>query len=423
LDNQDLKSIINTACKYNDIEVLEKIASSKIIKTAGVRDLLQGLGLQMSQTANESQFKDKSALSNFIATSSTAGDREGAKEIYDWWVQKVKEIGTASVNLNIAVFNSTTNYERDITFSARGCVELSDLIQVWNMLPANDIHKLYGYDPTSISGSGIYVDREIPPSVFDHTVVDQNGNEIWPAPSSPPPAGIGASRPASRLTSPTLDPVPMGTTFVNVIKGGGGNLGYLDELRIQLKSNPPKLSDNIHVKMFDILNSSMNDKAMSSMIRKNALAETPRAGLISNWKYIVSLPKEIENRMAKTPKTIMDYKQKLALKKYGRDLSQILNHRIKFDEFVFNPSAPAPGPTRSVGLESEIPFYKINELANNYFVEPIVQTQVLPLMRRTGELLNKIIPELDKDSSLTRNIIKTVFTPSDYLNSRGKNFH
>jgi len=423
LDNQDLKSIINTACKYNDIEVLEKIASSKIIKTAGVRDLLQGLGLQMSQTANESQFKDKSALSNFIATSSTAGDREGAKEIYDWWVQKVKEIGTASVNLNIAVFNSTTNYERDITFSARGCVELSDLIQVWNMLPANDIHKLYGYDPTSISGSGIYVDREIPPFVFDHTVVDQNGNEIWPAPSSPPPAGIGASRPASRLTSPTLDPVPMGTTFVNVIKGGGGNLGYLDELRIQLKSNPPKLSDNIHVKMFDILNSSMNDKAMSSMIRKNALAETPRAGLISNWKYIVSLPKEIENRMAKTPKTIMDYKQKLALKKYGRDLSQILNHRIKFDEFVFNPSAPAPGPTRSVGLESEIPFYKINELANNYFVEPIVQTQVLPLMRRTGELLNKIIPELDKDSSLTRNIIKTVVTPSDYLNSRGKNFH
>jgi hypothetical protein len=210
---------------------------------------------------------------------------------------------------------------------------------------------------------------------------------------------------------------------VNVIKGGGGNLGYLDELRIQLKSNPPKLSDNIHVKMFDILNSSMNDKAMSSMIRKNALAETPRAGLISNWKYIVSLPKEIENRMAKTPKTIMDYKQKLALKKYGRDLSQILNHRIKFDEYVFNPTTPAPGPTRSVGLESEIPFYKINELANNYFVQSIVQTQVLPLMRRTGELLNKIIPELDKDSSLTRNIIKTVVTPSDYLNSRGKNFH
>jgi sialic acid synthase SpsE len=46
LNNQDLKSIINTACKYNDIEVLEKIASSKIIITAGVRDLLEGSIIQ-----------------------------------------------------------------------------------------------------------------------------------------------------------------------------------------------------------------------------------------------------------------------------------------------------------------------------------------------------------------------------------------
>ena len=49
--------------------------------------------------------------------------------------------------------------------------------------------------------------------------------------------------------------------------------------------------------------------------------------------------------------------------------------------------------------------------------------QVTPLMARTGELLNKIIPELDKDSSLTRNILQKVVTPSDYLNSRGKEFH
>jgi len=56
-------------------------------------------------------------------------------------------------------------------------------------------------------------------------------------------------------------------------------------------------------------------------------------------------------------------------------------------------------------------------------MEPIVRRQIQPLMARTGELLNKIIPELDKDTSLTRNIIKTVVTPSDYLNSRGKSFH
>ena len=106
MNNQDLKSIINTACKYNDIEVLEKIASSKLIKTAGVRDLLQGLGLQMSQTANESQFKDKSALTSFIASSSTVNDREAASEIYEWWANKIKEIGPSTVNINIAVFGS-----------------------------------------------------------------------------------------------------------------------------------------------------------------------------------------------------------------------------------------------------------------------------------------------------------------------------
>ena len=120
----------------------------------------------------------------------------------------------------------------------------------------------------------------------------------------------------------------------------------------------------------------------------------------------------------------MDYKQKLALKKYGRDLAQILNQRIQFQEFVFNPrSTPVSGPTTAQGLDTEIPFYKINELANNYFSDSGVQAQVRPLMRRTGELLNKIIPELDKDTSLTRNIINTVVTPSEYLNSRGKEFH
>jgi len=416
LNNQDLKSIINTACKYNDIEVLEKIASSKIIKTAGVRDLLQGLGLQMSQTANESQFKDKNALTSFITSTPTVNDREAAKEVYDWWVAKIKEIGPSTVNINIALFGSNTDTEREISFTPKNCVEVSDLVQVWNMLPVNDINRMYGFDPTTISGSGIYDDKENPPSVFNFTNIDSNGREIW----APQPGPAPLMRPAGANPG-----VNLGTLFVNTIKGGGNNPGYLDFLRNQLKSTPPKMSENIHVKIFDMLNSTMNDYAMSSMIRKNALAETPRAGLISNWKYISNLPKEIESRMAKTPKTMIDYKQKLALKKYGRELSQILNTRIQYEEFVFNPrSTPVSGPTTATsGLEREIPFYKINELSNSYFMEPNVQAQIRPLMRRTGELLNKIIPELDKDTSLTRNILKTVVTPSDYLNSRGKEFH
>jgi hypothetical protein len=418
LNNQDLKSIINTACKYEDTEVLEKIASSKRIKTAGVRDLLQGLGLQMSQTANESQFKNKRELTSFIASSSTVNDREAASEIYEWWANKIKEIGSSTVNINIAVFGSTTNTEREISFSPKGCVEKSDLEQLWNSLPSTDLHKIYGLNPTTYgSVMGVYDDKENPPTMFNTTKIDTNGNEIWG------PSSGGGTRPAAG-SSPG---VPLGTVFLNVVKGGSANMGFLDYLRYYLnRINQPKLSDNIHVKIFDMLNTSMNDKAMSSMIRKNALAETPRAGLISNWKYISNLPKEIESRMAKTPKNIMDYKQKLALKAYGRELSQILNHRIQYQEYVYNPLAPPstiPAHTVLQGLDREIPFYKVNELSNSYFMEPIVMGQIQPLMKRTGELLNKIIPELDKDTSLTRNIIKTVVTPSDYLNSRGKEFH
>jgi len=421
LNNQDLKSIINTACKYEDTEVLEKIASSKRIQTAGVRDLLQGLGLQLSQTANESQFKDKRDLTTFISFAGSVEDKEAAKEILEWWTSKIKEIGTSTVNIDIAVFGSTTNTQREISFTPKGCVEKSDLVQLWNSLPSTDLHKVYGFDPARLSvrsGSPlIYEDKENPPSVFSITKIDSNGNEIWP----PSFAAIGSTKPSSG-SSPG---VSLGTTYLNIEKGGGSNMGYLDFLRLNLNQvNPPKLSENIHVKLFDMLNASMSDKAMSSMIRKNALAETPRAGLISNWKYIVSLPKEIELRMAKTPKTIMDYKQKLALKAYGRSLSQILNSRIKYQEYVYNNPVPTnPHTPLNQGLDREIPFYKINELSNSYFMDADVQAQVKPLMKRTGELLNVIIPELDKDTSLTRKIIKNLITPSDYLNSRGKEFH
>jgi hypothetical protein len=395
LNNQDLKSIINIACKYEDTEVLEKIASSKRIQTAGVRDLLQGLGLQMSQTANQSQFKDKSELTNFIATSRTIDDKEAAREIYKWWVDKIKEIGTSEVNISVP----TTKGSKTIGFKPKNCIRYNDLIQADNELPANDLHKR----PSAIAAlpgptADVFTNPSDPPTRFGKTVVDDTG------------AGLGVSTPIS-----------LPSDFINIKKLSGSQLGFLDYLIADLNTSPPKLDQNIHVKIFDMLNSSMSNKAMSSMIRKNAIAETPRAGLISNWKYIVSLPQEIENRMAKTPKNIMDYKQKLALKSYGRELSQTLNHRIQYEEYVYN--APSGTGTTAQGLQTEIPFYKVNELSNNYFMEPVVMGQIQPLMKRTGELLNKIIPELDKDTSLTRNIIKTVVTPSDYLNSRGKSFH
>jgi len=398
LNNQDLKSIINTACKYNDIEVLETIASSKIIKTAGVRDLLQGLGLQMSQTANQSQFKDKNALSSFLTSSSTIDDRETAKEVYNWWAKKIKDIGTSAVNIEIpSKTPSGRSSTRRISFQPRGCIRYDDLYQAFAELPPNDINNIGGaFASIPTTATNVYKTLSDPPTKFDSTTIDSTG------------ASIG-------LTAVSFAP----TEYVNIKKNSGTELGFLDFLIAELNANPPKLADNIHIKMFKMLNSSMTDTAMSSMVRKNALAETPRAGLISNWKYIVSLPKEIENRMGKTPKTMIDYKQKLALKKYGRDLSQILNQRIQFEEYVYNASA---GSSAS-GLKTEMPFYKINELSNNYFMDPSVQAQVIPLMKRTGELLNNIVPELDKDTSLTRKIINTVVTPSDYLNSRGKEFH
>ena len=397
MNNQDLKSIINIACKYEDIEVLEKISSSKRIQTAGVRDLLKGLGLQMSQTANQSQFKNKLELTNFINTSSNIDDKEAAREIYKWWVDKIKEIGTSAVNINVP----TARGSRTISFEPRNCIRYDDLVQADNELPANDIHKR----PSAIanlpgSTTGEYTNPSDPPTRFNETYVDRTG------------AGLGVSTPIS---------LPF--HFINIKKLSGSQLGFLDYLIADLNTNPPKLDQNIHVKIFDMLNASMSDKAMSSMIRKNAIAETPRAGLISNWKYIVSLPQEIEKRMAKTPKNIMDYKQKLALKSYGRELSQTLNHRIHFEEYVYNAPSGTGTTALAEGLKTEIPFYKINELSNNYFMEPTVMAQVQPLMKRTGELLDKIIPELDKDTSLTRKIINTVVTPSDYLNSRGKSFH
>jgi len=416
LNNNDLKSIINTACKYEDTEVLQKIASSKLIKTAGVRDLLEGLGLQLSQTANESQFKNQRELTTFLSFSGSVDDLEASKEIFKWWSEQIKSLGNDSISLDVYSPNAKNGYVKEITFSPKNCVQRDSLKVIYDSLPADDLNKKYGIDPGTITGVGVMDNKDNPPTLFDRTLVDTSNNQrIY--------AGTGNS-----TSSP--NPVPLGVVYLK-ISNNGGNPGYLDYLIKHLNTtNPPKLSENIHVKIFNMLNANMNNKAMSSMVRKNGLAETPRAGLITNWNYIVNLPKEIESRMSKTPKNPMEYKQKLALKKYGRSLSQLLNTRIKFQHYAApatftSPSGPSI-PTSSFtneGLNTEIPFYKINELSNSYFMDSSVQAQVMPLMERLGSLLNNIIPELDKDTSLTRNLINKIVKPTDYLDSRGKEFN
>ena len=419
MNNNDLKSIINTACKYEDTEVLQKIASSKLIKTAGVRDLLEGLGLQLSQTANESQFKNQRELTTFLSFSGSVDDLEASKEIFKWWSDQIKSIGNESISLDVYSPNDKNGYVKEITFSPKNCVQRDSLSVIFDSLPADDLHKKYGIDPRTLTNIGVMDNKDNPPTLFDKTLVDTSNNQrIY--------AGTGNS-----TSSP--DPVPLGVVYLK-ISNNGGNPGYLDYLTRHLNATkPPKLSDNIHVKIFDMLNRNMNNKAMSSMIRKNAIAETQRAGLISNWNYIVNLPKEIESRMSKTPKNPMEYKQKLALKKYGRSLSQLLNTRIKFQNFAPPPTftensaslnpAGTPQPSPVEGMKTELPFYKINEISNNYFMDSSVQAQVMPLMERLGSLLNNIIPELDKDTSLTRNLINKIVKPTDYLDSRGKEFN
>jgi hypothetical protein len=122
--------------------------------------------------------------------------------------------------------------------------------------------------------------------------------------------------------------------------------------------------------------------------------------LDTNWKVIVQLPKLIEDRMKVPPQNPMEYKQKLQLKDYGRQLSQVLNTRITFtdengldrDEFLFN-----------------LPTLK------HIYDDPNIQTQIRPLLARLANLLNLIQPELDKDTDLYRKYI-TKLLPKPNLN-------
>jgi len=72
LNNEHLKSVIDTAIAFDDKEVIEHLAQSNLFKTAGIVDTLRSMGrglqLQTRGMANESQFSSKSDLSSYLTS-------------------------------------------------------------------------------------------------------------------------------------------------------------------------------------------------------------------------------------------------------------------------------------------------------------------------------------------------------------------
>jgi hypothetical protein len=193
------------------------------------------------------------------------------------------------------------------------------------------------------------------------------------------------STPSGRVFAP---PVPSPEIFVKV-SGDSSNPGLIQLISDLLSQDAfaPKQSDDIHVKIFSQLARSMNNKAMTSMLRSNAIGGTQKSALNTNWKMIVEMPKMIERRMKVSPKNPMEYKQKLQLKDYGRQLSQLLNTRIEFVD--------------ENGLRREEFVYNLPTLKELYD-DPAISAQVNPILIQIGNLMNLIQPELDKDTDLYR---------------------
>ena len=95
----------------------------------------------------------------------------------------------------------------------------------------------------------------------------------------------------------------------------------------------------------------------------------------------------IERRMKVSPKNPMEYKQKLQLKDYGRQLSQLLNTRIEFVD--------------ENGLRREEFLFNLPSLKELYD-DLAISAQVNPILIQIGNLMNLIQPELDKDTDLYR---------------------
>jgi len=373
LKNEDLQSVIDKAIAYDDKEVLEHLAQSKLLKTAGIMDTLRSMGrglqLQTRGMGNESQFEDKSQLTTYLSSSSTMRDATESAIILKWWTDSLKGLGNATVTVPIADGRGGI---RNINATFQNYVNSDQVINLFNSLSDSDNKKKFPFlsqvhhlEGTINASLGRYTDT-VRPSAFEEATHTPDGRQLIYSGSAH----------------------TIGSTLVKV-SGDSSNPGLIQIIAQYLSQNAlaPKESDDIHVKIFSQLARSMNNKAMTSMLRSNAIGGTQKSALNTNWKMIVEMPKMIERRMKVSPKNPMEYKQKLQLKDYGRQLSQLLNTRIEFvdenglrrEEFIFNL------PT-------------LKELYDDLSIS----AQVNPILIQIGNLMNLIQPELDKDTDLYR---------------------
>ena len=400
MNNDHLKSVIDTAIAFDDKEVIEHLAQSNLFKTAGILDTLRSMGkglqLQTRGMANESQFSSKSDLTSYLSSSAGTRDATESALIMKWWVDSLKSIsGNAQVDLQ--PFRDPINLNRgtqNLSITFPNYARQDNIEELFNNLSNDDVKKRYPFlgrvadlqSAISSLSTGPYLGVNNSPGTFDFVERTPNGRILlFQAP------GVGTA--IATITGTRLPDI-----FVK-ISGDNSLLQAIGRLLSQ-PALSPKESEDVHVKIFSNLETFMTDKAMTSMLRKNAIGGTQKAALDTNWKVIVQLPKTIEERMKVSPQNPMEYKQKLQLKDYGRQLSQILNTRITFtdengldrDEFLFN-----------------LPTLK------HIYDDPSIQTQVRPLIARLGALLNLIQPELDKDTDLYRKYL-TKLLPKPNLN-------
>jgi hypothetical protein len=370
LKNEDLQSVIDKAIAYDDKEVLEHLAQSKLLKTAGIMDTLRSMGrglqLQTRGMGNESQFEDKSQLTTYLSSSSTMRDATESALVVKWWAESLKGLNN-SITLSIPHPSSPVLMPLNVTFP--NYVRLNDVLNIFDSLSNSDIKKEYPFFKNSGN-----IQSLIGPLMGTYS--DANQVTAFNNLTSTPSGRVFAA------------PVSSPEIFVKV-SGDSSNPGLIQLISDLLSQDAfaPKQSDDIHVKIFSQLARSMNNKAMTSMLRSNAIGGTQKSALNTNWKMIVEMPKMIERRMKVSPKNPMEYKQKLQLKDYGRQLSQLLNTRIEFVD--------------ENGLRREEFVYNLPTLKELYD-DPAISAQVNPILIQIGNLMNLIQPELDKDTDLYR---------------------
>ena len=397
MNNEHLKSVIDTAIAFNDEEVIEHLAQSNLFKTAGILDTLRSMGrglqLQTRGMANESQFSSKSDLTSYLSTSTGTRDATESAMILKWWVDSLKSIsGNAQVDLQpFRDPNDITRGTQNLSITFPNYARQDEIEDLFNNLSEDDVKRKYPFMGhlanlqtiiASSMTSGNYQGNTNSPGTFNFVERTPNGRLLLF-----PSLGIG---PATGIALPN--------TFVKI----SGENSLIQEIGNLLSQDAlsPKESEDVHVKIFSNLEASMTDKAMTSMLRKNAIGGTQKAALDTNWKVIVQMPKTIEERMRVPPQNPMEYKQKLQLKDYGRQLSQILNTRINFVD--------------ENGLKREEFLFNLPTLKHIYD-DPNIQLQVKPLLSQVGELMNLIQPELDKDTDLYRKYL-TKLLPKPNLN-------